>query len=167
MPKHSYANEDLAVFSTTQVPDTICTNNTRDTIATLTVDKATSYNWQLPLGVMIVEQINDTTIIADWQNAAIGNASLCVIASNECGESTPFCSEIYIVHCNIPPQAQPDLQSTLFGIPATIFVQNNDVDPDGNDLITAIDSTSLPTNGTISLSNDAIVYNPNDGFTGL
>ena len=166
LPINSFASEHL-VYSTKQVTDTICTNNTRDTIATLTVDKATSYNWQLPQGAIIVEQLSDTFIIVDWQNTTIGTTSLCVMASNDCGESTPFCSDIYIEHCNTPPQAQPDLQSTFFGIPATIFVQNNDVDPDGNDLITLIDSTALPINGTISLSNDAIVYTPDEGFTGL
>ncbi len=167
LPVESFANGHAHLLSTTQETDTICTNNILDTLATFTIDKATGYDWQLPTGARIVSQLTDTSIVVDWQDAIIGTTQICVTAINDCGESSPFCTDISIQHCNAPPQALPDTQTTFFETATTILVQLNDMDPDGNDLVTLLDATSFPNSGMINLSNEAIIYTPQDEFTGI
>jgi hypothetical protein len=62
------------------------------------------------------------------------------------------------------PIANNDSAATMQGTPATILVLANDTDPDGDTLF--IQSTTQPSNGTVSIVNGTVVYTPNANFTG-
>jgi len=66
---------------------------------------------------------------------------------------------------NQGPDAQDDFDQTSFETAVEGNVLGNDNDPDGNELSTALVTST--TNGTISLdANGDYVYTPNDGFVG-
>ena len=65
---------------------------------------------------------------------------------------------------NNPPTAVDDSATTAFNTPVEIAVLNNDSDPDG-DLLSVEDFTN-PNSGSVSINGDALIYTPNDGFSG-
>ena len=65
---------------------------------------------------------------------------------------------------NDPPSAIDDSAETDQDTPVTIYVMNNDSDPDGDD-IEVCDYTQ-PQNGTVTLINGSFIYIPNDGYFG-
>ncbi|MEM6488074.1 MAG: Ig-like domain-containing protein, partial [Pseudomonadota bacterium] len=66
---------------------------------------------------------------------------------------------------NTPPEAVDDGATTALGTPVEIAVLANDSDPDGQTL--GIASFSQGANGTVALDGDALVFTPNDGFSGV
>jgi len=146
--------------------DTICTSTSRDTFSVNTSDKATDYIWSLPTGAFIYKKVSDTTIIIDWSNATLGANNICVIAKNTCGTSSNSCIDIFIEECNTKPIAEDDFEITSFNTPQTIHVQTNDRDPNGDELTTLLDSTSMPGHGTLSILKLAIIYTPDTDYIG-
>lgn len=71
---------------------------------------------------------------------------------------------VNVVQSNNPPVAEDDDATTSQDSDVTIDVIDNDVDPDG-DSLTIIDNTN-PTNGTVSCSEIACTYTPDEGFFG-
>jgi len=65
---------------------------------------------------------------------------------------------------NATPVAQDDSATTVANQPVTINVIGNDTDPDGDNL--TIRSVTQPTNGSVSISNNQLVYTPNQDFVG-
>jgi hypothetical protein len=67
---------------------------------------------------------------------------------------------------NRPPIALDDSFTTILGTPLTGNVALNDSDPDGDDLIFALETET--SNGTLSFEADgSFSYSPNEGFSGL
>ena len=73
---------------------------------------------------------------------------------------------VVVIVTNEAPEANPDTTVTTHGNDVTISVQNNDTDPEGGSLSTALDSGNLPTHGTATINGMDIVYISNLGFTG-
>lgn len=67
---------------------------------------------------------------------------------------------------NIPPTANTDFGTTTPGNVITIDVQANDVEPDGDSLITTIVSGPNASNVAVVLNNDSIQYTPAMTFAG-
>jgi outer membrane protein OmpA-like peptidoglycan-associated protein len=65
---------------------------------------------------------------------------------------------------NTAPVVQDDSATTVANQPVTINVIGNDTDPDGDSL--TIRSVTQPTNGNVSISNNQLVYTPNQDFVG-
>ncbi len=65
---------------------------------------------------------------------------------------------------NLPPIALDDFVTTAMGVPVTIDVTANDVDPDGDAVVLTILGTVLVGEG--ALSDGQVVYTPPPGFTG-
>ncbi|MCB0033020.1 MAG: tandem-95 repeat protein, partial [Anaerolineales bacterium] len=69
---------------------------------------------------------------------------------------------------NTPPNNAPIANNDILIVPqnvaTTLDVLSNDSDPDGNTL--TIIAVGIPNNGTVSISNNAIVYTPNNDFRG-
>ena len=65
---------------------------------------------------------------------------------------------------NTAPVVQDDSATTVANQPVTINVIANDTDPDGDSL--TIRSVTQPTNGSVSISNNQLVYTPNQDFVG-
>ena len=147
--------------------DTICTSTLRDTLRINSIDKATDYTWSLPPGAFLFKKISDTTIIVDWSNAAIGLSNICVAAQNTCGTSDNSCLEVFITNCNTKPIATDDFELTTINTTKTIHVQTNDFDPDGDELVTLLDSNFSPSNGSLSILKLAINYSPATNYTGI
>ncbi|MDZ4811080.1 MAG: Ig-like domain-containing protein [Pseudomonadota bacterium] len=64
-----------------------------------------------------------------------------------------------------PPVANPDVATTLTGIPVTIPVLANDTDPDGD--LLSVSALSTAANGTLVLNaNASVTYTPTAGFVG-
>ncbi|MGK7905389.1 MAG: Ig-like domain-containing protein [Hormoscilla sp.] len=67
---------------------------------------------------------------------------------------------------NEPPVAVDDSFSIIQGTPAAeLAVLNNDSDPDGD--ILSITDVADPSNGTVRIDGDRVVYNPEAGFFGI
>jgi gliding motility-associated-like protein len=64
---------------------------------------------------------------------------------------------------NLPPVAVDDTVY-MCGSTVTIYVQNNDTNPDGDSLVLSIYSGAV--NGSFSVNGNAIDYTPNVGYTG-
>jgi len=75
-------------------------------------------------------------------------------------------ANVTVVVLNQQPNAVDDLTSTPSGVSVSIPVQNNDTDAENGDLTTAIAPNNGPSNGTISLNGDEIIYTPGVGFSG-
>ena len=71
---------------------------------------------------------------------------------------------IDVAQTNGPPIAEEDAATSEPGSDVTVNVLDNDVDPDGDPL--EIVDNSEAANGTVSCSEIACTYTPNDGFTG-
>lgn len=67
---------------------------------------------------------------------------------------------------NIPPVAYPDFATTIPAIPVSIDVQNNDIEPNGDDLITSIINGPKAGNMATVLSQNSIQYTPAITFAG-
>ncbi|WP_131458310.1 Ig-like domain-containing protein, partial [Jiulongibacter sediminis] len=67
----------------------------------------------------------------------------------------------------IPVFAYDDYDTTLSGVPVTVDVTINDIDPSGGILSISIDPDSPPRNGSFTLDSNKITYTPFAGFTGL
>ncbi|MFK7772199.1 MAG: Ig-like domain-containing protein [Saprospiraceae bacterium] len=69
------------------------------------------------------------------------------------------------VNANIAPVANDDSETALIDAPKIIDVLVNDSDPDGGTL--TINILTQPTNGTVSIEDDKILFQPNLGFSGI
>jgi len=67
---------------------------------------------------------------------------------------------------NIPPVAYPDEATTIPGISVNIDVQDNDIEPNGDNLITSIINGPKAGNTAIVLNQDSIQYTPAISFAG-
>lgn len=65
---------------------------------------------------------------------------------------------------NQAPTPQNDTAATLEDTAVTIAVLGNDTDPDGNTL--SIASVGLPSNGSVAISGNSVVYTPKANFHG-
>jgi len=86
-----------------------------------------------------------------------------------CDNGTPsLCdtASVDIVVLNQKPIAANDLTSTQSGMPVTILVQDNDSDPEDGVLTTTLDNTNGPTNGTVTVNGNDLIYTPGNGFSG-
>jgi hypothetical protein len=92
-----------------------------------------------------------------------------------CDDGTPsLCDQALVTitisnpnAANEPPVANPDAYVTLINVPVPGNILDNDVDPDGDDLVINTTPITPPTNGTVSINpNGDIVYTPNPNFTG-
>ncbi len=86
-----------------------------------------------------------------------------------CDNGNPmFCdtAKVTVTVENSPPTANPDEVSTLAGTPVTIPVQDNDTDPENNDLVTSLNPNTPPTQGTVTINGDDIIYTPSPTATG-
>ncbi len=66
---------------------------------------------------------------------------------------------------NRPPVAVDDVAVTAVSTPVTINVLANDSDPDGDPL--TVISVTQPANGSVQISNNEVIYQPQRGFTGV
>jgi hypothetical protein len=80
------------------------------------------------------------------------------------GGHTDLFAEVMVTSANRPPQVHDDVADTTENTPATIYVLNNDIDPDGDPL--TITSVAQPNNGTVVNNGDSVIYTPLAGFTG-
>ncbi len=71
---------------------------------------------------------------------------------------------VTVSNVNVAPLASDDSASTPEATAVTISVLANDIDADGDAL--TIDSVGLPNNGTAVIQGGAIVYTPDNGFSG-
>ncbi len=67
---------------------------------------------------------------------------------------------------NVPPIANPDFATTAPTVPVTIDIQANDVEPNGDNLITTIISGPKAGNTATVLNQDSIQYTPAVSFAG-
>ncbi|MEM6317594.1 MAG: Ig-like domain-containing protein, partial [Bacteroidota bacterium] len=158
-----FANDVAEVL---MMEDTACTSTTTDTFFVNTLPNTDSYNWTIPTGAVITATLGDTMIVVDWTNSTTGLLDICIETVNNCGSSTPVCFPIRVIVCNTAPMAVDDRDTTLSNQPITIAVQNNDTDPENDNLTTSLLASSLPTNGTRTLSGNQIQYTPNANFIG-
>ncbi len=86
-------------------------------------------------------------------------------AAGACDDATVTITVTETVITNTAPIAVDDNSQTDEDEAVTIFVLNNDSDPEGDSF--TITSTTSPLNGSISIAIDgSIIYTPNAGFTG-
>jgi hypothetical protein len=71
---------------------------------------------------------------------------------------------VAVAGVNDAPVAQDDSASTGSEEPISISVLANDEDPDGDSIL--ITSTSVPSGGSVSISDGTLVYTPDPGFSG-
>ena len=67
---------------------------------------------------------------------------------------------------NNPPIAQDDFAETTQDIPVSVFVLDNDFDPEGDALSIVGFAQTTGLGGSVSQSGNTLVYNPGLGFTG-
>ena len=99
-----------------------------------------------------------------------GNIKTDTVFYKICDLATPsLCDTSYAIICisNIPIIANDDISSTPAGIPVSINVKLNDINPLGGATTLDSDVSYLPQNGTITFQGDSIVYTPQYGFTGI
>ncbi len=147
--------------------DTACLSNVSDTFFVNTAPDIMSYNWTLPTGATIASTLGDTMIVVDWTNATLGLSNICITSVNDCGSSSPTCIPIRVVNCNLSPNAVTDRDTVPANTSVIVQVQNNDSDPENNSLTTDLDASNPPSNGTVSISDNHIIYTPSPNFTGL
>jgi len=73
---------------------------------------------------------------------------------------------IDVIPANDSPIAADDSRITDEDTPIIIGVQDNDSDPEG-DVLSTTEILIQPTNGTVSIVNDSIIYTPNPDFNGM
>jgi len=81
----------------------------------------------------------------------------------DCDTATVY---IEVTPVNDPPVALDDAEITAEDTPVTVAVQDNDSDPDGEVIMTT-EVIDQPINGTATIVNDSIVYDPNPDFYGM
>jgi hypothetical protein len=72
---------------------------------------------------------------------------------------------VTVTHVNHAPLAQDDSASTTGGAVLTIYILQNDSDPDGDFLL--VQSIGTPAHGTALNGRTSITYIPDDGFVGI
>ncbi len=91
-----------------------------------------------------------TYTISDGEDTSTANVAVTVNAQKE--------------DPNIAPVAQDDSATTAYETAVKIDVLSNDSDEDGDAL--SISSTTSPANGSVVVESGAIIYTPNDDFSG-
>jgi PKD repeat protein len=98
--------------------------------------------------------------------AANGNYYVCLTAANVGGSHT-YCDTVRVTTIGVPnqkPKAQPDSVSVNQPNSVNISVLANDHDPDQNALTVTI--IANPTNGTATVNNNQVIYQPNPNYVG-
>ncbi len=122
----------------------------------------------------ITQPVNGSTAIVNGQvvytptAGFVGTDTFTYTISDGNGHTTTATVTVVVTDAgngsnNLPPVAQDD-NATSDGTAVTIDVLNNDTDVDDDTL--TITSTAQPSNGTAVISNEQIVYTPNQGFVG-
>ncbi len=70
-----------------------------------------------------------------------------------------------IAPVNDAPNAVPDSVVVATAEPVTVALLGNDSDPEGDPM--TVESVTQPANGAVALDEDALVYTPDQGFTGV
>jgi Zn-dependent metalloprotease/subtilisin-like proprotein convertase family protein len=87
----------LSLFGIPATPGTITGPNTAVCGATVSysipasITGATTYNWTVSAGAVIMSGQGTTTVSVKWPSTSITNGSVCVTASNSCGASASRC----------------------------------------------------------------------------
>lgn len=87
-----------------------------------------------------------------------------------CDDGNPiFCdtAKVTITVENGAPNATPDIANTIAGTPVTIPVLNNDSDPENHNLTPSLNTNNVPSQGSIIISGNDIIYTPNGNATGI
>jgi len=163
---HLDIEKELLVDYTLLMEDTACTSNATDTFFVNSTADIISYSWTIPSGAVITSTLGDTMIVVNWNNATLGLSEICITSTNVCGEGNPTCLPIRVINCNQKPNAVDDRDTTPANLAIRVLVQQNDTDAENHSLTTNLDATNTPSNGTIILSGDDIIYTPNTNFTG-
>ena len=75
----------------------VCTSSTSDTLTTAAIPDAVSYTWSLPAGAVITSlPIDSNIVVVDWSAVTPGQYSMCVLATNDCGDGTQTCQDIVV-----------------------------------------------------------------------
>ncbi|MEZ4965258.1 MAG: proprotein convertase P-domain-containing protein [Saprospiraceae bacterium] len=102
-------NQDLPDAPVAVTGPTVLCPGEAASYSVASVANAASYNWTVPVGVMIDAGQGDTTIAVTWNGSAGGN--VCVTAVNACGESAPVCLNVQLN--SLPAQAEITGDSSL------------------------------------------------------
>ncbi|MGK7900235.1 MAG: Ig-like domain-containing protein [Hormoscilla sp.] len=109
--------------------------------------------------------LNGGTIAYTPANGFAGTDSFSYTISGGSGSTDSATVTVTVESRNTAPIANDDFTSTEENSSVNIFVLDNDFDPDGD----AIAISNFPVNtfvGSVSISGNAVVYNPDFGFTG-
>ncbi len=80
----------------------VCTSSTSDTLSTIALPDAVSYTWDLPAGAVITSTPADSNVVVvDWSAVTPGAYSMCITATNDCGDGTQACQEIVVNTINL------------------------------------------------------------------
>lgn len=114
----------------------------------------------------IAELNDDNSQITYTPNAGyVGQDALIYIVSDgKGGEDTATVLIAISPDPNQPPTAADDAVTVEQGEATTVDVRANDSDPDGDQLIVSI--LEPPVNGSADVTDNQIVYTPNEGFSG-
>jgi gliding motility-associated-like protein len=81
-------------------PATVCANSTVQTYTITNSAPGVNYNWTVPAGATFTGSGN--TINVNFSNVANGNVTVCATGTNNCGTSTPGCTNVTVTG---PPAA--------------------------------------------------------------
>jgi len=96
----------------------------------------------------------------------VGTDSFSYTIADGFGETASAQVTVQVTQPNQPPIAIDDFASTTDGTAVSIFVLNNDFDLDGDLLSITGFTTSTVSGGTLSISGNSLVYQPQFGFIG-
>ncbi|HWB24886.1 MAG TPA: hypothetical protein VG738_05370 [Chitinophagaceae bacterium] len=103
-------------------PGSVCQSPASITYSISPVNGATSYNWAVPAGALIVSGQGTNSITVSFQNSSPGN--ICVSTVNSCGTSTASCKPITISPLPAQPGAITGLTTPCAGSQQTYSVPN-------------------------------------------
>jgi len=108
--------------------------------------------------------IVNNQIVYTPDNGFFGSDSFTYTITDNQGHDVTANVTVNVTDVNVTPVPVNDMRTTPENTPVTIAVLDNDSDPDGDPL--TITSTTNPSNGSVSIVGDEIVYTPNTGYFG-
>jgi len=109
--------------------------------------------------------VTGNTVVYTPNPGYVGTDSYTYTISDGNGNTDTATVTVTVVAVNQPPKLTDDNATTPSNTAITMDVTNNDTDPEG-DTLTVV-STTNPSNGTVSVTGNNVVYTPNSGYVGV
>jgi gliding motility-associated-like protein len=116
------------------------------TYTAMPVPAATSYSWTVPSGASILSGQGSTSISVNWGTSQGGN--VCLVASNNCGNSPPACISVLIDE----PPGLPVVSGPATVCPGSIVTYSISADPNATEYTWTIPACASLIDGQGSIS---------------